>query len=695
MKFKRLAALLIAAAMGLMALPMSAFAAVDTSSITGLTIAGVTVATLNNANAAASASAANDKAISISIPYATYADSTTDYVKYTTASGDSITYAYEPTASVSDSFGNALGENVDGALTLQATDTYINIKSQTGLNYWTIKATVASPKSYDLTVKGGFIGTIAQGPTSGKYAEDYTSSALISVTAPEYKGSDEADLFQYWELGGLPLSGLTNAGKIMAQTVTFYMPSSNVTLSAYYLKSGSSGSTNTGNNGNNNAGGTIDGNTYINVTGGYAIDGVYNSTLTNSGYTSSTLTSTAQTAANLYGDNTIGGSYITLYSATENNKTFSSWTVRDSLLRDITNDRILSSADKTKANGAIVRIYGGESLWITANYNAAGTYKITVGSATGGSASVSATSVKSGSTVVATAYADAYYVFSGWTISGASVTYLSGGSTYPQISFTMPSANITITPSFTYDYYSWYYGGGYYYGGTTGSYPGLLWPGANNNANNTNLGNGTYTSGSATTKVSSSGVVQAGANATGSLNSATVVKGIQYALGRGLADNTVTVQVGKDITAISKSSVQKMINAADDYDAEVRLQIVQSYCTITIPVASARNIYTGIKTTGTQITSAKSLFKKAYGNNDIVAVQTTQTTTFGSSATYRFDADALGIDAGYGEKVYVAVYNPSTGKFVRKTVTVNSSGQIAFATSYAGVVLFSQSPFTK
>jgi hypothetical protein len=95
------------------------------------------------------------------------------------------------------------------------------------------------------------------------------------------------------------------------------------------------------------------------------------------------------------------------------------------------------------------------------------------------------------------------------------------------------------------------------------------------------------------------------------------------------------------------------------------------------------------------ITTAISKFKSAYGNTDIVGIQTAQSSTFGVSATYRISADAIGLGADYGDKVYIAIYNPTRGTFSRKTVTVNAKGEIAFASSASGVILFSMYPFSR
>jgi hypothetical protein len=139
--------------------------------------------------------------------------------------------------------------------------------------------------------------------------------------------------------------------------------------------------------------------------------------------------------------------------------------------------------------------------------------------------------------------------------------------------------------------------------------------------------------------------------------------------------------------------MQKLITAAGNKD--LRIQIQSTYGTILLPMSSARQVMTKITGSSAAITNAIAKFKKAYGNTDIVGIQTTQNSTYGVSATYRISADAIGLGADYGDKVYVVIYNPSKRTFSRKTVTVNAKGDIAFASSASGVILFSSYPFSK
>jgi hypothetical protein len=269
------------------------------------------------------------------------------------------------------------------------------------------------------------------------------------------------------------------------------------------------------------------------------------------------------------------------------------------------------------------------------------------------------------------------YSFSNWSISGSNYNYY---STYTS---TSNPTYITV--------YSDIYATAYFkttaINPVTPVVPTPVTPSRPSNAN-------TYTNGDATATINTStGTVTAGVNSTGTLNSTATANAVKSVVSRGLSDANVTVTLPSSTTAISKSAMQKLITAAGNLD--LRIQIQSTYGTILLPMSSARQVMTKINGSSAAITNAIAKFKKAYGNTDIVGIQTTQNTSFGVSATYRISADAIGLSADYGDKVYIAIYDPAKGTFSKKTVTVNAKGEIAFASSASGVILFSSYPFAK
>jgi hypothetical protein len=263
------------------------------------------------------------------------------------------------------------------------------------------------------------------------------------------------------------------------------------------------------------------------------------------------------------------------------------------------------------------------------------------------------------------------YTFSGWSFN-RSVTYVSGySSTSNPTQVIMPSGSLTGTANFTYT--------------TSGSYIPVT-PSVPTTSNS-------FTNNGATATINTStGVVTAGINSSGSVNSTATNNALKAAINRRLVDGAATVVVPSTSSGLSKSTVQKLLTAAGSRG--LRIQIEGAFGTILVPVSSARQINTRVYTSSNALTNAKATFKRAFGNTDIVGIQTAQASTFGSSATYRVSAGAIGLNADYGDTVYVAIYNPSTGKYSKKTVMVNANGQIAFASSYSGIFLFSAKPWS-
>jgi hypothetical protein len=264
------------------------------------------------------------------------------------------------------------------------------------------------------------------------------------------------------------------------------------------------------------------------------------------------------------------------------------------------------------------------------------------------------------------------YTFVDWSFN-RSVDYVSGySSTSNPTKVYMTTNDLVGTANFTYSM------SGYPYYPTT--------PSTNNTTNS-------YTNNGATATINSStGVVTAGINSSGSVNSTATNNALKAAINRKLIDGAATVVVPSTSTGLSKSTVQKLITAAGSKG--LRIQIQGSFGTITVPVSTARQINTRVLSSSNALTSAKATFKRVFGNTDIVGIQTSQASTFGSSATYRISADAIGLGVDYGDTAYVAIYNPETGKYSKKTVMVNANGQIAFASSYSGIFLFSAKPFS-
>jgi hypothetical protein len=414
----------------------------------------------------------------------------------------------------------------------------------------------------------------------------------------------------------------------------------------------------------------------------YDTDGAAYGSSTPGSSTTPTTPNSGQYLLTLYGADTasryvVPGTIVTVYPYTTTD--FEYWTVSG------------VSGDYTIRRSAYQFEMPANSVTITANNYAEDS--ITVATNGYGSAKADKSTAIKGQTVTFTATAsgtvaasyDPYlymnygyypttttYNFSRWTFD-KTVTYADGYSaTSNPTKVIMPSGDLKATANYTLS-------------NNTPYYP---------NNTNTNTNSTSFTSGGVTASYSpTTGVIEAGLNSTGSVNSTATTNAIKAAVARNVTGSTVTLNVSSNSTGISKSTMQKFLSAVGS-SRNFRVQISGTFGSIIVPVSSARQINTRVSMSGNAITSAVNTFKKAFGNTDIKGIQTSQASTFGASAQYRISADAIGLNADYGDTVYVAIYNPSTRRYTKKTVVVNANGQIAFASSSSGIILFSTKPYS-
>ncbi|MDR0944073.1 MAG: hypothetical protein LBM41_06025 [Ruminococcus sp.] len=447
-------------------------------------------------------------------------------------------------------------------------------------------------------------------------------------------------------------------------TITFIMPAGGLTITAFDVDGfnyGTKSSTSSNNNNNNNTSDTT---------------GRYRLSVSGSTYHNGSSNILPGTVVTLYPSTTqdfqywtvtgLNGTYNTSvmnfsFTMPENTVTITANNYNESNITATTNGYGSASANKSRANQ-------GEIVEFTASGSG------TVAASGGMMANDPANWLGLGTSSYY--YPTTYtYAFNGWSFN-RTVSYVSGySSTSNPTRVYMPSGNLTGTANFT---------------PTASAYPYI--PTTPSTPSSTTNSNSFSNNGATATINTSSGVITAGINTTGSVNSTATANALKSAVSRKLIDGTPTVVVPSTSTGISKSTMQKLITAAGN--TSIRVQIQGTFGTILIPVSSARQINARVLTSSNALTNAKATFKKAFGNNDIVGIQTAQATTYGASAQYRISADAIGLNVDYGDTAYVALYNPTTKKYSAKTVMVNANGQIAFASSYSGIILFSAMPFS-
>lgn len=128
------------------------------------------------------------------------------------------------------------------------------------------------------------------------------------------------------------------------------------------------------------------------------------------------------------------GTTVTLTATPAEHYSFTNWTV-DGL-----------NADDYTINNNTITVTMTANATVTASFTKDASYSVTLMQSAGGTIAASKTEdIYSGETVMLTATPDEHYVFSGWTVTGVELE----NKTAPTASFTMPTANVTVTATFT------------------------------------------------------------------------------------------------------------------------------------------------------------------------------------------------------------------------------------------------------
>jgi hypothetical protein len=208
------------------------------------------------------------------------------------------------------------------------------------------------------------------------------------------------------------------------------------------------------------------------------------------------------------------------------------------------------------------------------------------------------------------------------------------------------------------------------------------------------------TTSGAVSVVTKDGDAVAGANASGTLNSASTAAAIKAAAEDELVAE-IDIITGNEIEAISKGAMTKIAETAAD--AGISANIIKNQYTeqeefiyrITIEavIDGARDVILSADF-GTDVVEASKLaFERTFGRTDLGAFALNQKDSFGQSAKIQVKASAIGFSANPGDIIYVAIFNPETGEFVQVLGKMGESGFITFETELSGVVVMSKTSF--
>jgi hypothetical protein len=215
--------------------------------------------------------------------------------------------------------------------------------------------------------------------------------------------------------------------------------------------------------------------------------------------------------------------------------------------------------------------------------------------------------------------------------------------------------------------------------------------------------------------ITTSGNVIAGANATESLNSASTIAALKKAVEEAAATVTedgeiekrlITITAGQEVTGVSDNTLEKIIAVSEgsgidtqiqkrQYSLDENGQIQELIYRITIPVVSdnIQDIRLGAEFSTAVVEASEIAFEKTFGNTDCAGFALTQKDSFGTEATIQVRLSAIGFEAEAGDTVYVAIFNPTTGRYTQVEGRVGESGFITFKTDKSGVVVISATPY--
>jgi hypothetical protein len=217
--------------------------------------------------------------------------------------------------------------------------------------------------------------------------------------------------------------------------------------------------------------------------------------------------------------------------------------------------------------------------------------------------------------------------------------------------------------------------------------------------------------------VTTGGNVIAGANSTESLNSASTIAALKKAVEEAAATVTedsevetslITITAGQEVTGVSDNTLEKIIAVSEESGIDTQIQkrqysenengqIDELIYRITIPVVSdnIQDIHLGAEFSTAVVEAAETAFEKTFGNTDCAGFALTQKDSFGTEATIQVRMSAIGFEGEAGDTVYVAIFNPTTGRYTQVEGRVGESGFITFKTDKSGVVVISATPFEK
>jgi hypothetical protein len=185
--------------------------------------------------------------------------------------------------------------------------------------------------------------------------------------------------------------------------------------------------------------------------------------------------------------------------------------------------------------------------------------------------------------------------------------------------------------------------------------------------------------------------VEAGVNESGSINSQATAAAVSEAaqIARKNGETSVTIQIPEGATGLSKSTVQKLVEAASGMNITLELTAIvdgEVVGGVTLPLtAKTGQILTGLYFDTKRTEQIENYVTNKWDTDVLGSFETAQKGGWGTTATLSISLEKLGFSADDGTKLYALIYDTKARKWYQSNAEV-IDGEVVIKTKRTGIV---------
>jgi hypothetical protein len=194
--------------------------------------------------------------------------------------------------------------------------------------------------------------------------------------------------------------------------------------------------------------------------------------------------------------------------------------------------------------------------------------------------------------------------------------------------------------------------------------------------------------------------VEAGINESGSINSEATAAAVAEAakIAEENGETSVTIQIPEGATGLSKSTVEKLVEAAGGMEITLELTAIvdgEVVGGVTLPLnGSTGQILTGLSFDTKRTESVENYITNKWKTDVLGSFETAQKGGWGATATLTIGLDKLDFKADDGDKLYALIYDTKTKKWYQVAATIED-GNVVIKTKRSGIVTIVTEPINK